>query len=216
MKRARFTEEQIIGVLKEHEAGAKTADRARKYGAVRGDDLHWKAKFGAMDVSEAKRRADARCGRPSRASFKQMVGPAAKRAAIAHLQAVMSLSERRACSIVGADRKMIRYGSSRPPETALRGRLRDLANVLNHLSFHSVISSPSTANYAFYRYQSLVDPSLMIVVAKDVVPPFRFKAGGWELLQSSFEVGSTLKARIAEKGFFLFRLNAETGPVESS
>jgi len=57
-----------------------------------------------------------------------MVGPAAKRAAVAHLQAVMSLSERRACSIVGADRKMIRYRSSRPPDEALRGRLRDLAN----------------------------------------------------------------------------------------
>lgn len=57
-----------------------------------------------------------------------MVGPAAKRAAVAHLQAVMSPSERRARSIVGADRKIIRYGSSRPPGTALRGRLRDLAN----------------------------------------------------------------------------------------
>ena len=41
-----------------------------------------------------------------------MVGPAAKCAAVAHLQAVMSLSERRACSIVGADRKMVRYRSS--------------------------------------------------------------------------------------------------------
>ncbi len=43
-----------------------------------------------------------------------MVGPAAKREAVAHLQAVMGLSERRACSIVGADRKMIRYRSCRP------------------------------------------------------------------------------------------------------
>lgn len=57
-----------------------------------------------------------------------MVGPAAKREAVAHLQAVMGLSERRACSFVGADRKMIRYRSRRPPETELRGRLRDLAN----------------------------------------------------------------------------------------
>ena len=57
-----------------------------------------------------------------------MVGPAAKREGVAHLQAVMGLSERRACSIVGADRKMIRHRSRRPPETALRGRLRDLAN----------------------------------------------------------------------------------------
>ncbi len=64
----------------------------------------------------------------SRASSKKMVGPAAKREAVAHLQAVMGLSERRACSFVGADRKMIRYRSCRPPETELRGKLRDLAN----------------------------------------------------------------------------------------
>jgi hypothetical protein len=57
-----------------------------------------------------------------------MVGPAAKREAVAHLQAVMGLSERRACSFVGADRTMIRYQSCRPPEIELRGRLRDLAN----------------------------------------------------------------------------------------
>ena len=57
-----------------------------------------------------------------------MVGPAVQREAIAHLQAVMGLSERRACSIVGADRKMVRYRSCRPPDTELRARLRELAN----------------------------------------------------------------------------------------
>ena len=57
-----------------------------------------------------------------------MVGPAAKREGVAHLQAVMGLSERRACSIVGADRKMVRYRSRRPPDTKLRARLRELAN----------------------------------------------------------------------------------------
>ncbi|WP_271612376.1 IS3 family transposase [Bradyrhizobium sp. CCBAU 21362] len=144
MKRARFTEEQIIALLKEHEAGAKTADLARRHGISEATIYNWKAKFGGMDVSEAKRlRAleeenaklkkllaeqmlDAAALREL--LFKKMVGPAAKRAAVAHLQAVMSLSERRACSIVGADRKMVRYRSSRPPDVALRGRLRDLAN----------------------------------------------------------------------------------------
>lgn len=48
-----------------------------------------------------------------------MVGPAAKRAAVTHLQAVESLSERRPCSIVSANRKMIRHFSSRPPEAEL-------------------------------------------------------------------------------------------------
>jgi putative transposase len=55
MKRARFTEEQIIAVLKEHEARVKTADLARKHGISEATIYNWKAKFGGMDVSEAKR-----------------------------------------------------------------------------------------------------------------------------------------------------------------
>ena len=55
MKRARFTEDQIIGVLKEHEAGAKTADLARKHGVSEATLYNWKAKYGGMDVPEAKR-----------------------------------------------------------------------------------------------------------------------------------------------------------------
>jgi putative transposase len=55
MKRKRFTEEQIIGVLREHEAGAKTGDLARKHGISEATLYNWKAKYGGMDVSEAKR-----------------------------------------------------------------------------------------------------------------------------------------------------------------
>jgi transposase InsO family protein len=57
-----------------------------------------------------------------------MVGPAAKREAVAHLRERFQMSERRACSVIAADRKMIRYRSCRPPETGLRARLRELAN----------------------------------------------------------------------------------------
>ena len=55
MKRSRFTEEQIIGVLKEHELGAKTADLCRKHGISEQTFYNWKSKFGGLDVSEAKR-----------------------------------------------------------------------------------------------------------------------------------------------------------------
>ena len=55
MKRKRFTEEQIIGVLKEHELGSKTADLCRKHGISEATFYNWKSKFGGLDVSEAKR-----------------------------------------------------------------------------------------------------------------------------------------------------------------
>lgn len=55
MKRKRFTEEQIIGVLKEAESGAKTADLARRHGISEATIYNWKAKYGGMEVSEAKR-----------------------------------------------------------------------------------------------------------------------------------------------------------------
>ena len=55
MKRIRFTEEQIIAVLREHDAGVKTADLARKHGISEATLYNWKARYGGMDVSDAKR-----------------------------------------------------------------------------------------------------------------------------------------------------------------
>jgi putative transposase len=55
MKRSRFSDEQIIGILKEQESGAVTADVCRRHGISEATFYKWKAKFGGLEVSEAKR-----------------------------------------------------------------------------------------------------------------------------------------------------------------
>lgn len=55
MKRSRFTEEQIIGILREQETGGKTAEVCRKHGISGATFYKWKAKYGGLDVSDAKR-----------------------------------------------------------------------------------------------------------------------------------------------------------------
>ncbi|WP_106407708.1 IS3 family transposase [Sinorhizobium alkalisoli] len=179
MKKQRFTEEQIIAVLKEQEAGAKVADLCRKHGISEATFYNWKAKYGGMEVSEAKRLKaledeNARLKKLLAEQMldaaalrellgKKMVGPAAKREAVTHLKAVMGLSERRACQIISADRKTIRYRSSRPPEVELRAKLRDLANERRRFGYRRLFvllrrdGEPSGVNriYRLYREEGL-------------------------------------------------------------
>lgn len=92
-----------------------------------------------------------------------MVGPAAKRDAVAHLRKVLGMSERRACTLVAADRKMVRYRSRRPPDVELRSRLRDLANQRRRFGYRRLFillreqGEPSGINriYRLYREEGL-------------------------------------------------------------
>ncbi|WP_440216472.1 IS3 family transposase [Chromobacterium piscinae] len=143
MKRKQFTEEQIIGILKEAEAGAVVTELCRKHGMSSATYYAWKAKFGGLEVSDAKRlrsleEENARLKRLLADTMldnaglkdllsKKLVTPAAKRQAVAHLQATLGMSERRACTVVGADRTSVRYRSCRADDGDLRSRLCELA-----------------------------------------------------------------------------------------
>lgn len=90
---------------------------------------------------------------------KELVGHAAKRDAVARLKAIMGLSARRSCQIISANRKTIRYRSSRPPEVEFQTKLRDLANERRRFGYRRQFillrreTEPSDVNrtYRFYR-----------------------------------------------------------------
>ncbi|MBV1824623.1 IS3 family transposase [Komagataeibacter oboediens] len=143
MKRSRFTEEQIIGILKEQETGLKVFDLCRKHGISDATFYKWKTRYGGLEVSEAKRLkaledensrlkrllADAML---DNAALKEIVGkkvvtPVARRQAVDHIRGVLALSERRACALVGLGRRVARYISTRTDDVVLRQRLRELA-----------------------------------------------------------------------------------------
>ncbi len=129
-----------------------------------------------MSRLDSRRRGTLRCGiatsfgstasiccRRTRRTIPSMLGPATKRDAIAHLKAIMGLSERRACQIISADRKTIRYLSSRPPEIEPRAKLRDLANERRRFGYRRLFillrrdGEPSGVNriYRLYREEGL-------------------------------------------------------------
>ena len=144
MKPSRFTEEQIIGILREQEAGAATADVCRKHGISSATFYKWKAKYGGLEVSTARRlkaledvrqaeevvgRGDARQRHAQERCVKKIVTPAAKREAVAHLRTSFEVSERRACKVLGADRTSVRYCGQRADDALVRTRLRELAAI---------------------------------------------------------------------------------------
>ncbi|MGO6840949.1 IS3-like element ISRle4 family transposase [Rhizobium ruizarguesonis] len=153
MKRNRFTDEQIIGILKEHEAGTPVSELCRKHGVSDASIYKWKAKFGGMEVSEAKRLktledentklkrllADAMLDNAALKDLpgKEVVTPAAKRKAVAHLMSHHEMSERRACKAIGFCRMTVRY-ETRRDDHELRERMKALAHERRRFGYRRI------------------------------------------------------------------------------
>lgn len=145
MARKRHTEEQIIAVLKEAEAGIGVQELCRKHAISDPTFYKWRTKYAGLEVSDVKklRQLEGRkpatqtdgggtsAGHPgTRGSHrKKLVAPKAKRMAAQWMAERFGLSQRRVCRLLQADRNTLRYRSRRQEDGALRTRIRAIAEI---------------------------------------------------------------------------------------
>lgn len=159
MKRSRFTEEQIIGMLKEQEAGLSMAEVCRKHGVSQATFYKYKARFGGLEVSDARRL---RALEDENAKLKKLLAeqmldnailrdvaakkmvamrarPACvRREAVAHACASHGVSQRRACQALAVDRSSVRYRSVRPDDAEARTAMKAVASERRRFGYRRI------------------------------------------------------------------------------
>ncbi|RZL28940.1 MAG: IS3 family transposase, partial [Sphingomonas sp.] len=139
IRRGRFTEDQIIGVLREHEAGVKTAELCRKHGISDATFYNWKAKYGGMTVSEAARllALEDENRRLKKLLAESMLDVSALKDLLRKTDLVCRVLRyggeadgrpRRACRLIGVNRSAWQYEPLRGKDDAVRERMREIAN----------------------------------------------------------------------------------------
>jgi putative transposase len=145
MKARKYTEEQIIAVLREAEAGARVVNLCRKYGMSDATFYNWKAKYAGLTVSELKRlkaledenrrlkqivadqALDIRVLKEI--TLKKLLKPKVKHIAVSHARESLGLSERKACWLVNIFASVYRYEPKPGDDETLRQRLREPAEL---------------------------------------------------------------------------------------
>ena len=181
MKKSRFSEGQIIGILKQGEAGVKTAELCREHGISAATFYVWKQRFGGMDVSEAQRLKSLE---DENRRLKLLVaelslhGEALKgvirkkrlelaglRADVAFAQAEHGLSERTACKLLGVERSSYRYEPRADRNAELREELVKLARQKPRYGYrrlHALLSRRGHEVNVKRIYRLYVEERLMV------------------------------------------------------
>jgi putative transposase len=150
----RFTDEQIIVMIKEQEAGEKTADVCRRHGISSATFYKYKSKYGGMDPSDAKRLKglEDENGRLKKLlaeqmldnamlrdiNSKKMVTPVVKRKAVVQLMEVFQVSQRRACAVLQVDRSTVRYQSRRSDDVDLRDAIKRVSRERRRFGYRRI------------------------------------------------------------------------------
>ncbi|WP_244473932.1 IS3 family transposase [Rhizobium sp. Leaf321] len=154
MKHSRFTDEQIIGILKEQENGLRMADVCRKHGISEATFYKYKAKFGGMEISDARKLKaledeNAKLKKLLAETMldnailkdvasKKLVTPDVKRDAVAHVCMQHGVSQRRACEVLSIDRSSVRYRSVRPDDADIRAAMKLVASERRRFGYRRI------------------------------------------------------------------------------
>ncbi|WP_127924094.1 MULTISPECIES: IS3 family transposase [unclassified Pseudoalteromonas] len=181
----RYSEEQIIKAIKQHEAGAKVDDICREMGISSGTFYNWRSKYAGLEVNEAKRLKDLESENNKLKKlladklleveamkdvlFKKVVTPAARKPVVRHLIDEFSLSERVACKLAGVSRTGFRYSLRNKTDDSVRTRLKILAAQYpryGYLMLHGLLKGEGLVVNRKHTYRLYTEEALQVRTKK--------------------------------------------------